>query len=92
MYVLLGVNSAVWLAWQSYPKFMSEHFLLSLYHLRKGRVYTLVTSAFSHVDGWHLAGNMLALYFFGRDLAYQFGGSKVRLAIGIQMPEGEGAL
>ena len=31
-----------------------------------GRVWTPLTAAFSHADGWHLFANMLGLYFFGR--------------------------
>ncbi|KAK9836189.1 hypothetical protein WJX81_007802 [Elliptochloris bilobata] len=40
----------------------------------KSRVWTLLTYAFSHQSGWHLAGNMLGLYFFGYNVAYRYGG------------------
>lgn len=33
--------------------------------VRNGRIWTLLTSVFSHRDGWHLFGNMFTLYNFG---------------------------
>ena len=42
--------------------------------LRSGRLHTLCTAAFSHRDAWHLGGNMLTLWFFGREIGQIFGG------------------
>jgi membrane associated rhomboid family serine protease len=36
--------------------------------LYNGRVHTAVTAAFSHYDFGHYATNMIALYFFGRNV------------------------
>ncbi len=53
---------------------MMGHAVLSLGHLRAGRVWTLVTYAFSHQNAVHLGSNMLALYFFGSNVAAACGG------------------
>ena len=39
---------------------------LSADGLRHGRVYQLITFQFLHGGLWHLLGNMMGLYFFGR--------------------------
>ncbi len=57
---------------------MQTHAMVSIEALRSGRVWTAVTSAFSHQDFTHLAANMIGLYFFGRDIGRLFGGQKVR--------------
>lgn len=41
---------------------------------REGRVWTLMTSAFSQRDLMHLVSNMIALYFFGQSVAHFYGG------------------
>ncbi len=41
--------------------------------LRGGQVWRLVTTQFMHVDGWHLAVNMVVLWFFGRDMEALYG-------------------
>ncbi len=40
--------------------------MLSLNGLRSGKVYELITFQFLHGGLWHLLGNMIGLYFFGR--------------------------
>jgi len=47
---------------------------LSLQGLREGRVYELITFQFMHGGIWHLAGNLIGLYFFGRAAEDMFGG------------------
>jgi membrane associated rhomboid family serine protease len=69
---LLGANVLVFGAWQFLD--LRRHFTVSSSALEDGRLHTLLTSAFSHADGWHLAGNMLSLYFFGREVGLLFGG------------------
>jgi len=46
---------------------------LSLTGLRAGRIYELITFQFLHAGIWHLAGNLLGLYFFGRAAEEMFG-------------------
>lgn len=74
---LLIANGAVFVAWLILgPRgtFMVSHFTASLdgvvAHLR---LYTLVSSAFSHAGLWHLAFNMLFLVWFGRELETIYG-------------------
>ncbi|CAJ1944213.1 unnamed protein product [Sphenostylis stenocarpa] len=47
--------------------------ILSLYNFKSGRLHTLITNAFSHVHSWHLVSNMIGLYFFGMNVARNFG-------------------
>ncbi|KMT02898.1 hypothetical protein BVRB_8g194750 isoform A [Beta vulgaris subsp. vulgaris] len=45
--------------------FMYRHFTLSWDNIRSGRIYTVLTSAFSHFDTIHFGKNMIGLLFFG---------------------------
>lgn len=56
---------------------MLTHGAVSIEGLRAGRLWTVLTAAFSHQDLWHLGGNMLGLYFFGRDVGRLFGGKRL---------------
>lgn len=73
---IIGINGAVYLLWKSNPLFCRRHFVLtgsSVYN----RPHTLLTSAFSHPEFGNLAANMIALYFFGANVARLFGGKTV---------------
>lgn len=73
---IIGINGGVYLLWKSNPLFCQRHFVLtnsSVY----SRPYTLVTNAFSHPEFGNLAANMIALYFFGANVARLFGGKTV---------------
>jgi membrane associated rhomboid family serine protease len=48
-------------------------FTLSLQGLKEGRIYQLVTFQFMHASLWHLLGNMIGLYFFGRSMEETLG-------------------
>lgn len=53
---------------------MYEHFSLSKYNIYyKKHYHTLLTSAFSHFNFWHLGFNMFTFYFFGRVVEATFG-------------------
>ncbi|CAK7352934.1 unnamed protein product [Dovyalis caffra] len=80
--VVLGLiiaNAAVFMLWRTVDqKFMMENFMvISVDNFRSGRVHTLITSAFSHIDIGHIVSNMIGLYFFGTNLylAGAIGGS-----------------
>jgi membrane associated rhomboid family serine protease len=82
LWTLIAVNVAVFLAWQSAATasdseasltFLMKHFLVSYEGIQAHRWWTLVTSAFSHIDAGHLVFNMLALWVFGRDVAALLG-------------------
>ena len=49
LYGLIAANAAAFFAWQTDPQFMARHFTVSLQGIREGRLYTVVTSAFSHM-------------------------------------------
>lgn len=72
---LIGLNVAIFAGWQyassSYQRFgdpsaflaMGRHFTASLVNLKEGRVWSLITSCFSHSTTSHILMNMLSLYF-----------------------------
>ena len=41
---------------------------ISLDNFKSGRLHTLITSAFSHIDIEHIVSNMIGLYFFGSNV------------------------
>ena len=58
--------------------FMTNHFVCSDdFVFRQWRFHTLLTAAFSHIEPFHLFGNMLALYFFGRSVGSHLGGRRL---------------
>ncbi|CCH43174.1 Rhomboid protein 1, mitochondrial [Wickerhamomyces ciferrii] len=75
IYGLIGLNLLVFGLWQI-PR---NYRILSRYALlEKDIIYSkwsLIGSAFSHQEGWHLAMNMLALYSFGTSLISMIGSS-----------------
>lgn len=74
---LVVANVLVFVLWQVDPlaPLLRDHFTVSLAGvLDHGRVWTLVTHAFSHLGLWHLVWNMLFLWWFGRDLETVYGG------------------
>ncbi|GAA6013831.1 hypothetical protein JCM10207_008207 [Rhodosporidiobolus poonsookiae] len=72
---LLGINLAVFLVWNyatqlatrfrdaSLWRAMQRNFTVSWQNLSQGRIWTLVTSAFSHEGTSHILVNCLSLYF-----------------------------
>jgi membrane associated rhomboid family serine protease len=74
---LIAINGAVYMLWRVDPHYAAKHFVVSLDSLRSGRLWTVVTSAFSQADTMHLASNMITLYFFGSDIGRIFGGKKL---------------
>lgn len=75
LYGLIGLNTGIYFLWQyaesSYTRFrdpalynwMQKNFTTSVANLKQGRIWTLVTSCFSHGGGGHLLVNMASLYF-----------------------------
>ncbi|GAA6014995.1 hypothetical protein JCM11491_002387 [Sporobolomyces phaffii] len=72
---LIVVNVAVYCAWAygqelavrfrdaSWVRFLSRNFTVSWQNVAQGRVWCLLTSAFSHEGTGHLAFNMITLFF-----------------------------
>jgi membrane associated rhomboid family serine protease len=69
--VIIAINVLVFLAWWAarfepvLDQVMVANFLVSTDHLLHGHVWTLVTAAFSHIEFWHIALNMIVLWSFG---------------------------
>ena len=62
----LAINVLVFIAWQVLPSsFMTDHFAERKKNFREGRLYTLITFAFSHMSAYHLLFNMVCLTSFG---------------------------
>lgn len=79
MTAIIGINVAVFLAWQAASvmpalgQFMVRNFLVSTTRVMAGLVWTLLTTAFSHNEIWHLAINMFVLWSFGTVLERLWG-------------------
>lgn len=80
--ILIGINAAVFLAAAALPALPLDLGLIA--HLRRvwggplegvaaGEYHRLLTSAFLHVEWWHIAGNMLGLWFLGCPLEQALG-------------------
>ncbi|KHN48755.1 Hypothetical protein glysoja_015903, partial [Glycine soja] len=63
---LIIANVAIFLLWRIADQ-------ISLDNFKSGRLHTLITNAFSHVDTWHIVSNMIGLYFFGMNIGRNFG-------------------
>ncbi|KAF9624531.1 hypothetical protein IFM89_011705 [Coptis chinensis] len=71
---LISANVAVFMLWRYLDtSFMRKHFMISVENVRNGRVHTMITSAFSHIDVGHLLSNMIGLYFFGSSIGRYLG-------------------
>lgn len=67
-YFILGLNCAIFGLWQA-PRFwviLQRYALLSKDHIYSK--WSLIGSAFSHQEFWHLGMNMVCLYSFGTSL------------------------
>jgi len=75
IYILIGINVFVFVLWHlnPYDSRMELNFTLSQENINRGYYWTIITANFSHIYGWHLIGNMLPLYFFGRPVLYFLG-------------------
>ncbi len=79
MWGLIAINVAVHLAWlsarsnQTIADFMAANFLLTVDGVADGRVWTLLTSAFSHYDPSHLLFNLIAFHAFARGVGWRVG-------------------
>ncbi|XP_021809956.1 RHOMBOID-like protein 12, mitochondrial [Prunus avium] len=75
--VVLGLiiaNVAVFMLWKiADVSFMAKNFTISLDNFTSGRLHTLITCAFSHIDAGHVTSNMLGLYVFGKHIGRIFG-------------------
>lgn len=76
---LVVANVVVFLIWQlardnqQLVPLMVSNFMVSPILLAQGRLWTLLTAAFSHIELWHLVINMFVLFSFGRVLEMVLG-------------------
>lgn len=61
---IVALNTAVFLMWKS-PYNLRMMYKYFAHNVSSGRVSTMLTSAFSHIEGWHFLFNMVAFYSFG---------------------------
>ncbi|TDL29311.1 rhomboid-domain-containing protein [Rickenella mellea] len=74
VYGILGINGAVYLAWQyaesrrsvgdpSLSIFLSKNLLMAWGNIQQGRIWTVLTSSFSHSTAGHIFMNAFTFYF-----------------------------
>ncbi|KAI9239888.1 MAG: hypothetical protein BYD32DRAFT_459348 [Podila humilis] len=92
VYAIVAINVAVFATWQYAEAnaqrfrdgrlyyFMFRNFTDSAQNLREGRVWTLVTSAFSHKEWYHIILNTMVLLSFG-DPVWRMLGTRRFLAV-----------
>lgn len=76
-YILLGINVLIFMYFFSLPyndqlAFLEKWSKVNAY-IRDGEYYRLFTAMFLHLDLMHILFNMLALYYFGRDVEALYG-------------------
>jgi membrane associated rhomboid family serine protease len=78
VYTILVVNLVVFVLWQTPTALpvMVEHFLVSWTYLRDGKLWTLLSAAFSHHAMFHLLVNMIVLMSFGPPMERAMGGRR----------------
>ncbi|KAG9323332.1 hypothetical protein KVV02_004540 [Mortierella alpina] len=92
VYSIVAINIAVFATWQYAEEnakrfrdgrlyyFMYRNFTNSAQNLKEGRVWTLVTSAFSHKEWYHIILNTMVLLSFG-DPVWRMLGTRKFLAV-----------
>ncbi|XP_042044327.1 RHOMBOID-like protein 12, mitochondrial isoform X1 [Salvia splendens] len=71
---LIVTNAAVFILWRvAGIPFMVKNFTISVDNILSGRLHTLITNAFSHINQFHIISNMITLYFFGTAIGRYFG-------------------
>ncbi|KAJ2835772.1 hypothetical protein J3B01_003303 [Coemansia erecta] len=85
IYLIISINGVVFLMWHTAMsrkdslgdskmlQMMMGNFATMWANVREGRIWTLITPAFSHVEPMHLMFNMFMLYSFGGDIAKLLG-------------------
>ena len=74
---IVALNIAVFLLWQFGDRsFMRDNFLVSYSQLENWRLWTLLTSVFSHNLFWHILINLLVFASFGPALEQRWGSRK----------------
>ncbi len=74
VHLMVAINVLVFIAWQfAARRFMWEQFTVSWYGVSHGKIWTLLTATFSHIDFWHFLINMLVFISFAPVLEARWG-------------------
>ncbi|KAJ2359336.1 hypothetical protein IWW50_000146 [Coemansia erecta] len=85
VYLIIAINGVVFMVWQTaisrrnslgdtkLMATMMKNFTTMWVNLQEGRIWTLVTPAFSHIEPMHMLINMFMLFTFGTDIAKLLG-------------------
>lgn len=76
LWACIGLNVGIFAAWQyavagnssqkwRIRNYLEKNFVLHTNDVSSGRYWTMLTSAFSHMQPYHILGNMFSLYAFG---------------------------
>src|SRR5690606_1503923 len=66
--IAVFVLQSIFQSWSKSPMAVAEFFALSRANLGNGFVWTLLSYAFLHGSPFHILGNMLMVFFIGREL------------------------
>jgi len=77
-YTLLGLTTVIYLLQLASQSFLGQDWLYIFGakfgpYIRAGELWRFITPVFLHASIWHIAGNMYALYLYGRGLESRFG-------------------
>ena len=71
-FILIAANVLFSIVGFSNQSFMDKTILWPYYVKKNNEYYRMITSGFLHADWMHLFFNMFTLYFFGRNIEYEF--------------------
>ena len=72
--LMVAINVLIFIGWQfSSGAFMNAQFTVSWGGVSSGKIWTLLTATFSHVDFWHFLINMLVFISFAPVLESRWG-------------------
>ena len=77
LYLLIMINTVVFLSTLFLPDSSIYNLMLSADGIRHFRIYQLLTAAFLHFSFWHFIINMWGLYLFGTLIAPRIGGKRL---------------
>lgn len=74
--MIVKLNIIAFILWMVMPMFMVDNFLVSYEGVLEGRIWTLITSVFSHNMFFHIFLNMYAFFGFGTILENELGSAR----------------
>lgn len=74
--MIVKLNIIAFILWMVIPLFMFQNFLVSYDGVMEGKIWTLITSVFSHNMFFHIFLNMYAFFGFGTILENELGAAR----------------